>query len=479
MKTPEEYLESLKSDTIVYIMGDRVKEFWNHPLVRPSLNTVMKIYELAQLEEYQGLMTAISNLTGERINRFTHIHQSVDDLIKKVKMQRLVGQKTGTCFQRCVGFDAANALYSVTYDIDKKYGSNYFERFTSYWKEVQQEDLMVAGSMTDPKGDRSKRPNQQKDKDMYLRVVEENEEGIVVRGAKIHQTGYLNSHRTIVMPTMALRPGEETYAVSFGVDTNEKGMTLIMGRQTSDTRKMEENLIDSGNYKYGGHEVFVIFDDVFIPSENVFMNGQIEFSGELVNRFAGLHRQSYGGCKPGKGDVLIGAAALIAQVNGIPNVSHIKDKIVEMNLLNETIYACGIACSALGFQREAGNYEMDMLLANVAKQHVTRAPYEISRLAEDIAGGIICTMPSYADFNSEEVGPLLKKYLNTSDEVSVEDRYKIIRFIENFTMGASSVSYRTESLHGAGSPQTQRIMIGRQANVEEKINFVKKILDLN
>lgn len=479
MKTPEEYLESLKSDTIVYIMGDRVKEFWNHPLVRPSLNTVMKIYELAQLEEYQGLMTAISNLTGERINRFTHIHQSVDDLIKKVKMQRLVGQKTGTCFQRCVGFDAANALYSVTYDIDKKYGSNYFERFTSYWKEVQQEDLMVAGSMTDPKGDRSKRPNQQKDKDMYLRVVEENEEGIVVRGAKIHQTGYLNSHRTIVMPTMALRPGEETYAVSFGVDTNEKGMTLIMGRQTSDTRKMEENLIDSGNYKYGGHEVFVIFDDVFIPSENVFMNGQIEFSGELVNRFAGLHRQSYGGCKPGKGDVLIGAAALIAQVNGIPNVSHIKDKIVEMNLLNETIYACGIACSALGFQREAGNYEMDMLLANVAKQHVTRAPYEISRLAEDIAGGIICTMPSYEDFNSEEVGPLLKKYLNTSDEVSVEDRYKIIRFIENFTMGASSVSYRTESLHGAGSPQAQRIMIGRQANVEEKINFVKKILDLN
>lgn len=479
MKTPEEYLESLKSDTIVYIMGDRVKEFWNHPLVRPSLNTVMKIYELAQLEEYQGLMTAISNLTGERINRFTHIHQSVDDLIKKVKMQRLVGQKTGTCFQRCVGFDAANALYSVTYDIDKKYGSNYFERFTSYWKEVQQEDLMVAGSMTDPKGDRSKRPNQQKDKDMYLRVVEENEEGIVVRGAKIHQTGYLNSHRTIVMPTMALRPGEETYAVSFGVDTNEKGMTLIMGRQTSDTRKMEENLIDSGNYKYGGHEVFVIFDDVFIPSENVFMNGQIEFSGELVNRFAGLHRQSYGGCKPGKGDVLIGAAALIAQVNGIPNVSHIKDKIVEMNLLNETIYACGIACSALGFQREAGNYEMDMLLANVAKQHVTRAPYEISRLAEDIAGGIICTMPSYEDFNSKEVGPLLKKYLNTSDEVSVEDRYKIIRFIENFTMGASSVSYRTESLHGAGSPQAQRIMIGRQANVEEKINFVKKILDLN
>jgi len=478
LKTPEEYLESIKRPVNLYMFGEKIKEFWNHPIIQPSINTVMKIYELAQKEEYKELLTATSHLTGEIINRFTHIHQSVDDLIKKVKMQRLLGQQTACCFQRCVGFDAANALYSVTYEIDENKGTNYHERFKKYWIEVQNQDLMVDGAMTDTKGDRSKRPAQQPDPDAYLRIVDENDEGIIVRGAKVHQTGFLNSHKAIIMPTLTLRPGEEDYAMSFGVDTNEKGITLVYGRQSCDTRKMEEGKLDIGNYKYGGQEIFVIFDNVFIPNENIFMKGEIGFSGDLVNRFAGFHRQSYGGCKVGVGDVLIGASALISEYNGTERASHIRDKLVEMVHLNETLYSCGIACSSLGFQRDAGNYEMDMLLANVCKQNVTRFPYEIGRLAEDIAGGIICTLPSEADFKSEEIGPLISKYLSTCEGISPNDRYKLLRFIENLTMGVASVSYRTESMHGAGSPATQRIMISRQANLEEKKDLVKRILDL-
>jgi len=478
LKTAQEYLESIKRPINLYMFGEKVTEFWNHPIVRPSINTVMKIYELAQIDEYKDLMTAQSHLTGNIINRFTHIHQSVDDLIKKVQMQRLLGQKTGCCFQRCVGLDTANALYSVTYEIDKKYGTNYHERFKKYWTEVQDQDLMVGGAMTDTKGDRSNRPKDQEDPDAYLHVIDENEDGIIIRGAKIHQTGFLNSHSAIIMPTLTLREGEEEYAISCGVDTNAEGVTLIYGRQTSDTRKMEEGKLDIGNFKYGGQEIFVIFDNVFIPHEHVFMNGEIEFSRALVNRFAGFHRQSYGGCKVGVGDVLIGAAALSAQYHGVDRASHIRDKLVEMTHLNETLFSSGIACSALGFQREAGNYEMDMLLANVCKQNVTRFPYEIARLAEDIAGGLICTLPSEADYRSNAVGPLLKKYLKTSLETPTEDRYKILRFIENLTMGVASVSYRTESMHGAGSPQTQRIMISRQADLEEKKALVKDILDI-
>ncbi len=478
LKTPEQYLESIKKPVNLYMFGEKVKEFWNHPIIRPSINTVMKIYELAQLDEYKNILTTKSHLTGNIINRFTHIHQSIDDLIKKVQMQRLLGQHTACCFQRCVGFDAANALYSVTYEMDKKNGSNYHERFKKYWIEVQNQDLMVDGAMTDTKGDRSKRPNQQPDPDAYLHIVDENDQGIIVRGAKVHQTGFLNSHRVIVMPTLALRPGEEEYAVSFGIDTNAKGITLVYGRQACDTRKLEEGKLDIGNYKYGGQEIFVIFEDVFVPNENIFMKGEIEFSGELVNRFGGFHRQSYGGCKVGVGDVLIGAAALISEYNGTDRASHIRDKLVEMVHLNETLYSCGIACSSLGFQREAGNYEMDMLLANVCKQNVTRFPYEIGRLAEDIAGGIICTLPSEADFKSTEVGPLLEKYLTTCEGLCAEDRYRVLRFIENLTMGVSAVSYKTESMHGAGSPQAQRIMISRQAELEEKKSLVKKILDV-
>ena len=478
LKTPKEYLESIKRPVNLYMFGEKVKEFWNHPIIKPSINTVMKIYELAQVEEYKDLMTAKSHLTGETINRFTHIHQSIEDLIKKVQMQRLLGQKTACCFQRCVGFDAANALYSVTYEMDKKYGSNYHERFKKYWIEVQNQDLMVDGAMTDTKGDRSKRPNQQPDPDAYLHIVDENDEGIIVRGAKVHQTGFINSHRAIIMPTLALRPGEEDYAVSFGIDVDQKGITLIYGRQSCDTRKMEEGKLDIGNYKYGGQEVFVIFDDVLVPKDQIFMKREIEFSGELVNRFGGFHRQSYGGCKVGVGDVLIGAAALITEYNGTDKASHIRDKLVEMVHLNETLYSCGIACSYLGHQREAGNYEMDMLLANVTKQNVTRFPYEIGRLMEDLTGGIICTLPSQADLNSDEVGPLIRKYLSTCEGVNPDDRYKLLRFIENITMGVASVSYRTESMHGAGSPMAQRIMISRQSNLQEKKKLIKEILDI-
>ena len=479
LKTPEEYLKSIQRPVNLYMFGEKVEEFWNHPIIKPSINTVMKIYELAQMEEYKDLMTTKSHLTGHIINRFTHIHQSIDDLIKKVQMQRLLGQHTSCCFQRCVGFDTANALYSVTYEMDKKYNTNYHEKFKKYWIEVQDQDLMVDGAMTDTKGDRSKRPKDQPDSDAFLHIVEENDKGIIVRGAKVHQTGFLNSHRAIVMPTLRLREGEESYAVSFGTDTNAEGITMVYGRQSCDTRKLEDGKFDIGNFKYGGQEIFVVFDDVFIPNENIFMKGEIEYSGELVNRFAGFHRQSYGGCKVGVGDVLIGATALISEYNGTENASHIRDKLVEMTHLNETLYSCGIACSSLGFQREAGNYEMDMLLANVCKQNVTRFPYEIGRLAEDIAGGMICTMPSEADLKSKEVGALIEKYLTTCEGMCAEDRYKVLRFIENLTMGVASVSYRTESMHGAGSPQAQRIMISRQSNLEEKKNLVKKILNID
>lgn len=478
LKTPDEYLESIKRDVNLYMFGEKIKKFWIHPIIIPSINTVKKIYELAQDKKYKDLMTAKSHLTGEVVNRFTHIHQSINDLIKKVKMQRLLGQKVACCFQRCVGFDAANALYSVTYEIDKKYDTNYHKRFKEYWIEVQNQDLMVAGTMTDSKGNRGVRPGKQSDSDQFLHVVEENDEGIVIRGAKVHQTGFLNSHRAIIMPTLNMRPGEEEYAVSCGVNTNEDGITMIYGRQANDTRKLEEGKLDAGNYKYGGQEIFVIFDNVFIPKEQVFMNGEIEFCGDLVNRFAGFHRQSYGGCKVGVGDALIGATSLLTEYQGVAGSSHIREKLVEMVHLNETLYSCGIACSSQGFQRESGNYEMDMLLANICKQNVTRFPYEICRLADDLAGGIIATLPSEADLNAKEISAYLKKYLKTGDDVDVEKRFKLLRFIENMSLGLAGVSYKVESMHGAGSPQAQRIMIQRQANFENKKQLIKDILDI-
>ena len=476
LMTGKEYIESIRSmDMQVYMFGKKVEHPVDDPILRPALNSVRMTYDLAQMPEYQDLMTAVSPETGKVINRFTHIHRSAEDLVKKVKMQRLLGQKTAACFQRCVGMDAFNAVFSTTYEVDKKYGTRYHQNFVDFMLYVQDKDLTVDGAMTDPKGDRAKAPHEQADPDLFLRVVERRPDGIVVRGAKAHQTGVLNSHEVIVMPTIAMGPEDKDYAVSFAVPMDSKGIYMIIGRQSCDTRKREGSEMDVGNAEFGGVEALTIFDDVFVPNERIFLNGEHEFAGMLVERFAGYHRQSYGGCKVGVGDVLIGAAAVAADYNGAAKASHVKDKLIEMTHLNETLYCCGIACSAEGHKTASGAYLIDLLLANVCKQNVTRFPYEIVRLAEDIAGGLMVTAPSEADFRDEKLGPVIDKYLRGVNAVSTENRLRILRLIENLSLGTAAVGYRTESMHGAGSPQAQRIMIARQGNLEHKKELAKAI----
>ncbi len=481
MMTKDQYIESLRKMNLkVYLMGERIENPVDHPMIRPSMNSVAMTYELAEKEEYKDLMTATSNLTGKTINRFCHLHQSTDDLIKKVKMQRLCGQKTAACFQRCVGMDAFNAIYSTTFEIDQKYGTEYHKRFTEYLKWVQDNDLTVDGAMTDPKGDRSLGPSQQPDPDLYLHIVEVRPDGIVVRGAKAHQTGAVNSHEHLIMPTVAMKEADKDYAVSFAVPSDAEGVFMIYGRQSCDTRKLEKDAdMDLGNSQFGGHEALVVFDNVFVPNERVFMCKEWDFAGMMVERFAGYHRQSYGGCKVGVGDVLIGAAALAADYNGVPKASHIKDKLIEMIHLNETLYACGIACSAEGMKMPAGNYQINLLLANVCKQNVTRMPYEIARLAEDIAGGLMVTMPSQQDLRSPEIGKVVEKYFKGARNTSTENRMRVLRLIENLTLGTAAVGYRTESMHGAGSPQAQRIMISRQGDLESKKNLARAIAKID
>ena len=474
VKTGKEYVESLRKRKIkVYLFGEEIKNPVDHPIVKPSINAAAATYDVAHDPKYEELATAKSHITGEKINRFNHIHQSTQDLITKVKLLRVLGQKTGTCFQRCVGMDAINTLSSVTYEMDQKRGTEYYKRFIEFLRHIQKNDLFCCGAMTDPKGDRSLAPSQQADPDLYLRIVEKRADGIVVRGAKVHITGSVNSHEVIVMPTRAMTEKDKSYAVSFAVPSDTKGIIYVYGRQSCDTRKLEEGKMDLGNVKYGGQEAMVIFDDVFVPWERVFMAEEYEFAASLVERFAAYHRQSYGGCKTGVGDVLIGAAATIAEYNGTEKASHIRDKIVEMNHLNETLYACGIACSAEGYKTPSGTYLVNILLANICKLNVTRFPYEIVRLAEDIAGGLIVTAPSEKDLRSPVVGKYVEKYLRGVEKVPTEHRLRIFRLIENISMGLGAVGYRTESMHGAGSPQAQRIMIERGVDLAFKKKLAK------
>jgi 4-hydroxybutyryl-CoA dehydratase/vinylacetyl-CoA-Delta-isomerase len=476
MKTGREYVESLRERKIkVFLLGEKVENPVDHPIIRPSINSVAVTYDVANDKRYEDLATATSHLTGERINRFTHVHQNTQDLVKKVKLQRLIGQKTGMCYQRCVGMDSLNALSIVTFEMDQKLGTEYYERFTKYLKYVQRDDLVCCGAMTDPKGNRSLRPSEQADPDLYLRVVKEKADGIVVRGSKIHLTGAVNSHEVIAMPTRAMRMEDRDYAVSFAIPSDTEGLIYIYGRQSCDLRKLDGSDIDLGNARYGGQEAMIVFDDVFVPRERVFMTGEYEFAWPLVNSFSAYHRQSYGGCKAGVGDVLIGAAAAIAEYNGVAGASHIRDKIVEMNHLNETLFACGIACSAEGCKTSSGTCAVNTFLSNICKQNVTRFPYEIVRLAQDIAGGLMVTLPSEKDFKNPETRNYITKYLKGIEEIPTESRVRMLRLIENISMGLGAIGYQTESMHGAGSPQAQRIMIERDANIELKKQLAKSL----
>jgi 4-hydroxybutyryl-CoA dehydratase / vinylacetyl-CoA-Delta-isomerase len=479
LKTKDSYIKSISElNTEVFLFGQRVKEPVSHPFIRASLNSIGMSYELAQMSEYKDLFTATSNLTGEVINRFTHIQQDNEDLKKKIKMLRVMGQKTASCFQRCAGLDALNTISSITFEIDDAVGTNYHQRFTAFLKYIQEQDLVCSAAMTDPKGDRSLRPGLQKSPDNYLRIIKENENGIIVRGAKAHLTGAINAHEILVFPTRAMGADEKEYSVAFAAPSDSKGIFYVYGRQPSDTRRLENNGMEAGNINFGGQEALVVFEDVFVPTERIFLKGETQFCRSLVERFASFHRASYGGCKSGVIDVLIGAAALIAEMQGTQASHHIRDKLVEMTHLNETLYATGIASASEGYKLASGGYAVNPLLANVCKLHVTRAPFEIARLAQDIAGGIVGTLPSEIDFKNPEIGPRISKYLEGVSGIPGEARYRIVRLIENMTMGAGSVCLLLESIHGAGSPQAQRVMIERQNNLEFKKGLARTIAGL-
>lgn len=476
MMNGTQYVESLKKrKPRIFYRGKRLETPYEHPALLPHVRTAAVTYDLAAGGEHDDIMTATSSLDGAKISRFTHLFWSVDDLLKKIAMLRLVGRETGTCFQRCVGLDGINAIWAMTYEVDRAKGTEYHRRFRKFLERLQREDLMSAGAMTDPKGDRSLAPWQQADPDLYVRIVERRPDGIVIRGSKTHITGAANSHEILVMPTLGLPPEGSDYAVVCAVPIDAPGLTVVFGRQTNDERKEEEGGFDCGTpFGVVGGESTLVFEDVFVPDERVFMAGEGEFAGALVERFSAWHRANYGGCKGGNADVLLGATALLAEIHGTIKNGIVRDKLTEIVHLVETNFAGAIGSSALAKRLPAGNWLVDPLLANTVKQNVTRFVYQVARLTHDIAGGILSTLPSDADFRNEEIGGLLEKYFAGKQGFSTADKRRLVRYIEGMTSVASLV----EALHGAGSPQAQRIVMLRQADIPEKTRQAKKVIGL-
>lgn len=471
IKTFEEYIESLKKlKPTVYMFGEKIENPVDHPRIRKGINATGATYELANDERYRNLLTTTSPLIGERVNRFTLPPQSIGDLVMRVKVNRLLGGHVGTCHQRCTGLDCLCTLSIVTFDIDKKYGTHYHDRFLDFLKYMQKNDLTANASVTDVKGDRSLSPHEQPDQDVYLRVVDQTQEGIIVRGAKVHQTGSLSSHEIIVLPTRALGKGDEDFALAFAIPSDTKGLIHVVGRNSLDTREIEG--VDCGNARYSKYCPTLIFNEVLVPWERVFMFREVEFAAEMVSRFSAFHRQSHGGCKSGKIDAMTGAALLMMEYNGTAKVSHHKEKVIDMIHIAETLYGCSLAASYEGKQEPSGTYFIDPILANASKIHEGREMTEAMRLLVDIAGGFVADLPSDRDFSHPEVGPLLKKYLKGASGVPVEKRIKMLRLIEKMAMeSADTIS----DIHGGGSPAAHRLTIFRESDLNRKKACAKRL----
>ncbi len=471
IKTKEEYIESLrKLKPVVYMFGERVTNVVDNPRLRAGIEATAATYEAASLEESRDSVVTMSPLTGEPVNRYTLPPASIEDLVARVKNNRWMGKRVGTCFQRCTGLDCLSALAIVTYNVDQKYGTPYNARFLEFLKHVQKNDLTCNAGVTDVKGDRSLNPCEQADQDLYLRVVERRADGIVVRGAKAHQTGSLNSHEIIVLPTRALKKEDKDYAVSFAIPTDSPGLIHVVGRSTLDMRELQG--CDVGNTLYSKNCPTVIFNDVFVPWERVFLCGETEFAGDLVVTFSAFHRQSHGGCKAGKIDCMTGAALTMMDYNGTGKVSHLRQKIIDMIHRAETLYGCSIAASYEGKKQPSGTYFIDSVLANASKMHEGKEMAEAGRLLVDIAGGYVCDLPSDKDLAHPEIGPLVRKYLQGATGVAVEDRIKMLRLAEKLALeSADTVS----DIHGGGSAEAHRVSIMRDSNLESKKRAAKRL----
>jgi 4-hydroxybutyryl-CoA dehydratase/vinylacetyl-CoA-Delta-isomerase len=471
IKTVEQYYASLKDlHPTAYILGEKVENVHEHPLIKYMTAAVAKTYELESNPEGKKYLVAESDLTGEEVSRFVKLYKSPDDLLIKVRMLKFLAQTIGGCYMRCTGMDAINSVGIEAYNCDQKYGTNYWQRLLDFIRHVQKNDLVIFSGVTDVKGDRSLRPSQQKDPDMYLHVVDRNNDGIVVRGAKIHQTGSLCAHWGLIVPTREMREADKDYAVCFACPTDAEGVIHVYGRGTLEARALEG--CDLGNVEFGKFAPMVIFEDVFVPWERVFLCGEYEFAGEMVRHFGNYHRHSHGGCKCGVGDVLIGAAATAAEYNGLTNVSHINNKLAEMLKVTEAIYGCSIAASVESTPTPSGIYTVDPVLSNTSKLFEGKELAEVVRMMIEIAGGMVADVPSDKDFAHPEIGPLLQKYLKGVDGVSTEDRVRIFRLIEKLAFESRDI---VSNIHGAGSPETHRMTILRNADIEAKKKLAKKL----
>lgn len=473
IRTKEQYLESLRQlNPAIYIGGEKVSNVVDNEYFKISLTEACKLADLANDQETRSDFTDYSELIGEEISWWTKVRQNENDLKKMACTAKKYNAKGFCTF--CQGAGPGN-LFSLTWEIDQAKGTDYHQRYIEKLKEVKRKDMRGCIGVMDPKGDRSKRPSEQVDPDLHLRVVDKTNDGIYVNGAKMHTSNAPIAEFIIISPGGVLTEKDADYALSFVLPIDTKGLKFITRpapgylEHTMGPKQME-NPVSSC---IGFTESLTIFDNVFVPWENVFMCGEWEFTDNYIRSFSASARLSKLICVSARTDILAGAAALISDYNGTQKASHIRNKIIDMMIASEIGWGCALGAISASKMHPSGVPIPDLSIANAGLYHTRLRFIEFLGQLQEIAGGIVTTMPLETEYQNEATKKYMDKYLCGKEGVKTEDRLKLLYFIAELTATRFCGYLISSALSAGGSPETNRIDVARNYNLLEKMQYVK------
>ncbi|MCO5202529.1 MAG: gamma-aminobutyrate dehydratase [Chloroflexi bacterium] len=475
LRTPQQYIDSLKDNRTVYYRGEQVPDVTTHPVIEKAVHHACLDFEMAEDPAYRDLSVVTEG--GDTYSRYFKIPANNDDLLKRsqlIEAATALG-KTLVVLVKEIGTDALFALHRVSRQVDRKYETDYHQRVEAFYRHCRDNDLAISVAQTDVKGDRSAGPLNQPDPDMYTRIVERRPDGIVVRGAKIHTSCTTNVNEVIVLPTRAMSEADKDYALAFAIPVDTPGLKLVASPYGG-SAKSEFDAPLSAERKM--METITIFDDVFVPWERVFLAGEHDFAGALALGFVEYHRFTAVSYKLPLVDALIGSALLMADMNGISKAAHVRDKLIWLISYAETLRALTEMAAIRGAADEHGIFAPDALTTNMAKYHFAHNYHEALQHVQDIAGGMLVTGPGVEDFASPETGDLLRKYLAGRAGVDGEARTRAMNMVSDLTTGDFGGYHAVLAIHAEGSLEAEKLMISRAYDGRRTLEYARKLAGL-
>lgn len=477
LRTPEQYLESLRDGREVYYRGERVADVTAHPVTGLAARHASIDYAMAEDAAHRDLaVIAAANGTDE-YSRYYKLPASTDDLLKRSSLieQATALGRTLVVLIKEIGTDALFGLHLAAHEMDERLETHYLPRVQAFYQHCRDNDLALAVAQTDVKGDRTKGPADQPHPDYYVRIVEERADGIVVRGAKTHTSVTPNSNELIVLPTRAMSEADRDYAVAFAVPVDTPGVKLItspFGGHLEERDPFEFPI----TARHKMMETTTIFDDVFVPTERVFLCREWQYAGPIALGFVEFHRFTAISYKLPLVDALVGAAQLLADYNGIARAAHVRDKLIQLISYAETLRALVHHAAMKGKERALGIFVPDALTVNMAKSHFAHHYHAAVQHVQDIAGGLLVTGPGAEDMAHPQIGPLLEHYYGGRAGVGARERLAALNFVKDLTSSDYGGYQEVLAIHAEGSLEAEKLMIARSYDGPRTVNLVKTMI---